>query len=182
MSRRNSLFSGLGIALEETQLLNLGGEFGSSFSLYCPNDYEPDALFVFTPDVMAKLVDATGVSDLEFVDDRLLIYASVDTFYTPQRLAQASELVTFLADKIGQQTRFYRDLGSSGETASDPFRIEQLTSGNSGNLTVGSQGRRIRTRTTGWQKAGITVVSLAVLTAGVYWVTMVTSALTPGGN
>jgi hypothetical protein len=39
------------------QRLSLEGDFDRSFRLYVPDDYERDALFLLTPDVMAALVD-----------------------------------------------------------------------------------------------------------------------------
>lgn len=38
-------------------MLSLEGDFDRYFTLYCPGDYERDALYVFTPDLLALLID-----------------------------------------------------------------------------------------------------------------------------
>ncbi len=161
--------------------LGLEGDFDSFFSLFCPNGYERDALYVFTPDVMARMVDADGVRDVEFVDNRLLLYAPMDAFYTPERLVRAAELVAFLADKIDRRTWFYGDLDRADTATDDPFRRAQLTTAGSGAFTIGDRGRRVRTGLTGRQRIGVTAVVVVVVAAAAYWVSMVVAALTGSG-
>lgn len=72
-SRR--LGSNLPVALATAQRLSLEGDFDRHFAMYCPEGYEADALYLFTPDVMARFVDAGGDLDVEIVDDRLYVYA-----------------------------------------------------------------------------------------------------------
>ena len=52
----NSLFgaSSLG-SFSKEQVLRLEGDFNAHFTLYCPRGYEADALYIFTPDLMALL-------------------------------------------------------------------------------------------------------------------------------
>ena len=58
-----------------TQVLSLEGDFDRYFTLYCPKEYERDALYVFTPDLMA-LLDRRGGAvrrrDRRRLDVRLL--------------------------------------------------------------------------------------------------------------
>jgi hypothetical protein len=56
------------------QHLSLEGDFDTRFRLYVPTGYERDALYVFTPDLMALLIDETGDLDVELRDDRLIVY------------------------------------------------------------------------------------------------------------
>jgi hypothetical protein len=56
------------------QHLSLEGDFDTRFRLYAPSGYERDALYVFTPDLMALLIDETGDLDVELRDDRLIVY------------------------------------------------------------------------------------------------------------
>ncbi len=72
----NSLFgSDLPITLRRDQILSLEGDFDKHFTLYCPQEYEQDALYVFTPDLMALLIDDAGSFDVEIVDDWMFIYS-----------------------------------------------------------------------------------------------------------
>jgi hypothetical protein len=57
-----------------SQRLSLEGDFDEHFRLFVPEGYEPDALYVFTPDLMALLIDETGDLDVEIRDDRLIVY------------------------------------------------------------------------------------------------------------
>jgi hypothetical protein len=57
-----------------SQHLSLEGDFDTRFRLYVPAGYERDALYVFTPDLMALLIDETGDLDVELRDDRLIVY------------------------------------------------------------------------------------------------------------
>ncbi|NYE18521.1 hypothetical protein [Microbacterium immunditiarum] len=72
----NSVFgSNLPAAYKATQRLSLEGDFDRHFSLYCPEGYERDALYLFTPDIMARFIDNAAALDVEIVDDWLFLYA-----------------------------------------------------------------------------------------------------------
>ncbi|QAV69041.1 hypothetical protein ESZ53_00435 [Salinibacterium sp. UTAS2018] len=73
----NQLFgvSNLPQAFAKNQVLKLEGDFNSHFTLYCPTAYERDALYVFTPDLMALLIDKAAPFDVEVVDKWLLVYS-----------------------------------------------------------------------------------------------------------
>ncbi|MBG6239738.1 hypothetical protein IWX78_002728 [Mycetocola sp. CAN_C7] len=60
------------------QALSLEGDFDDHFTLYCPDGYERDALYLFTPDVMARLIDRVHGFDVEIVDDWLFLVSSRD--------------------------------------------------------------------------------------------------------
>jgi hypothetical protein len=61
-----------------SQRLSLEGEFDEHFTLYCPAEYERDALYIFTPDVMARLIDGVTGFDVEIIDDWLFFVTSRD--------------------------------------------------------------------------------------------------------
>lgn len=67
-------FSSLQHRPQDSQRMSLEGDFDSHFRLYVPEGYGPDALYVFTPDLMALLIDETGDLDVEIRDDRLIVY------------------------------------------------------------------------------------------------------------
>ncbi|MEO5921456.1 MAG: hypothetical protein ABIQ01_09995 [Pseudolysinimonas sp.] len=68
-------YSNLPMPIAGGQRLSLEGDFDDHFALYCPKGYERDALYIFTPDLMALLIDETGDFDVEIVDDRFFVYA-----------------------------------------------------------------------------------------------------------
>ena len=55
---------------------NLPAYFDKYFTLYCPQQYERDALYVFTPDLMALLIDNAAPFDVEIVDDWMFVYSA----------------------------------------------------------------------------------------------------------
>ena len=61
---------------DKSQVLSLEGDFNDHFTLYCPSAYERDALYVFTPDLMALLIDEASPFDVEIVDDWMFVYSS----------------------------------------------------------------------------------------------------------
>lgn len=68
----NSKFSALQIWGERK--IKLEGNFQDHFTLYAPDGFHIDALQIFTPDVMSKLLDQEGKYDLELVGSDLCIY------------------------------------------------------------------------------------------------------------
>ena len=61
--------------LAGTQRLRLEGDWDRHFALYVPNDYERDALYVITPDLMALLIDNLPGAYIETWDDNVAITA-----------------------------------------------------------------------------------------------------------
>ncbi len=70
----NGFGSNLPAAFQREQRLSLEGDFDRHFTLYCPEGYEQDALYLFTPDVMARFIDNAAELDVEIVDDWLFLY------------------------------------------------------------------------------------------------------------
>jgi hypothetical protein len=58
-----------------SQRLRLEGDFDDTFALYCPKGYESDALYLFTPDLMALLIDEAGGLSVQLLDDALVFYS-----------------------------------------------------------------------------------------------------------
>ncbi|MGN6325456.1 hypothetical protein [Pseudolysinimonas sp.] len=111
-SRQNNgvLGTNLPVALARDQILHLEGDFDRYFTLYCPKDYETDALYVFTPDLMALLIDEAAPFDVEIVDDWFFAYSSrpldMDDPSTYQRFFR---IVDTVGAKAASQTEHYRD-------------------------------------------------------------------------
>lgn len=76
-SRANNswLGSNLPATFSKDQILRLEGDFNEHFTLYSPKEYERDALYVFTPDLMALLIDNAAPFDVEIVDQWMFVYS-----------------------------------------------------------------------------------------------------------
>jgi len=129
-ARRNDtgLGSSLPLAISKAQRLSLEGDFDRSFRLYCPAGYERDALYVFTPDFMAVLVDETGDLDVEIVDDRLFVYAAGGLDLADPRVwARLDTIMRIVGEKALDRTERYADERSAtaGLVAEEGRRLDQ---------------------------------------------------------
>ncbi|HEY1063941.1 MAG TPA: hypothetical protein VGE30_01450, partial [Candidatus Saccharimonadales bacterium] len=105
-----SRFSNLPAAFDKRQVLELEGDFNNYFTLYAPEQYERDALYVFTPDVMQALVDLAGNYDVELVDDDLFVYSSQPfVLARPETLQALLTLASRLSPEFTSQTDRYAD-------------------------------------------------------------------------
>ena len=97
-------------SFDGSQRLGLEGDFDRYFSLYCPAGYERDALYLFTPDIMARFVDNAAALDVEIVDDWLFLYGK-RPFSTldPATWAWLFSVVAALLDKLAQWGRWRDD-------------------------------------------------------------------------
>ncbi|RWZ46250.1 hypothetical protein ELQ90_15895 [Labedella phragmitis] len=67
------------VGLPDGKRLRLEGDFDRTFALHVAEGYETDALYLFTPDVMERVltIPAKLDMDVEIVDDWLLIYSPI---------------------------------------------------------------------------------------------------------
>ncbi|WP_354570083.1 hypothetical protein [Glaciihabitans sp. UYNi722] len=114
----NNLLGGTNLpdALKRDQSLSLEGDFDKDFTLYCPREYKTDALCVFTPDLMALLIDQTQQFDVEIVDDWMFVYSSkplnmgdVPTLNHLFRIIDTVGAVDTVGAKTLSQTERYAD-------------------------------------------------------------------------
>ncbi|MDJ1114096.1 hypothetical protein [Microbacterium dauci] len=116
----NALFgSNLPQVFDKDQRLSFEGDFDQHFALYCPRGYEQDALYLFTPDIMARFIDHAAQLDVEIVDDWLFLYAKRDfSTLDPNTWAWLFSVVGALLDKLGQWERWRDDrLAMTSQTA-----------------------------------------------------------------
>ena len=117
-SNRSSAFSAAGLAISGGRKLAASIEFDSSFTLYCPSDYERDALYVFTPDLLALLIDAAPGCDLELLGSTAYLYFSREPQLWKESVAEnLLTAVGALRDKLDRQTRRYKDGRVDEETS-----------------------------------------------------------------
>lgn len=107
----NGLFgSNLPASFDRDQRLSLEGDFDTYFSLFCPRGYERDALYLFTPDIMARFIDNAAELDVEIVDDWLFLYAKRDlSTLDPATWAWLFATVGALLEKFAQWSRWRDD-------------------------------------------------------------------------
>ncbi|MDD7960827.1 hypothetical protein [Microbacterium thalli] len=107
----NGLFgSNLPVAFDRDQHLSLEGDFDRYFRLYCPRGYERDALYLFTPDIMARFVDNAAALDVEIVDDWLFFYGKRDfSTLDPATWSWLFGAVGAMIDKLAQWERWRDD-------------------------------------------------------------------------
>ena len=118
----NGLFgSNLPLTFDKDQRLSLEGDFDRYFSLYCPADYERDALYLFTPDIMARFIDNAAALDVEIVDDWLFLYAKRDfSTVDPATWAWLFSVVGALLDKFAQWARWRDERLAAAAAAGSP--------------------------------------------------------------
>lgn len=92
------------------QRLSLEGDFDRWFRLYCPREYERDALYVITPDVMALMIDEAPGFDIEIVDDWMFVVAREPFDMTDGRVLDFAQRVgSTLGQRTARQSAQYRD-------------------------------------------------------------------------
>lgn len=82
------------------ELVKLEGNFNKYFSLSIPKGYEVEALEIFTPDVMAELIDKAKSFSLEIVNGHLFIYDHA-VVGTKQGLYDLYGLAQYFVEKLG---------------------------------------------------------------------------------
>ena len=146
----NALFGGsnLGIPFAKDQVLSLEGDFDKHFTLYCPREYERDALYVFTPDLMALLIDEASPFDVEIVDDWMFVYSSKPLTATdPAVYQRLFRIIDTVGAKALSQTQRYAD-ERIGDTSVD---------------LVAPQGQRLK-------RATPVIATILVALFALYWV------------
>ncbi len=103
-------FSNLSDSFDRSQVLSLEGDFDKYFTLYVPKQYERDALYVFTPDVMAAMIDHGKHYDIEIVDDELYIYVNSHfQLNTPETYNRMLAITNAISSELVSQTDYYAD-------------------------------------------------------------------------
>lgn len=114
-NRRSAVLRSTGERLLRGQRLSLEGDFSRTFTLYCPEGYERDTLYIFTPDLMALLLDLAADCEVELVDGYLLLYSGrAWKLWRPKRFAALHHVVQLVGAKAQGRTHLYRDDRASG--------------------------------------------------------------------
>ena len=130
------------------QVLSLEGDFDKYFTLYCPKQYETDALYIFTPDLMALLIDEAQLFDVEIVDDWMFVV--VRKPFPPASVPTYERLFTII-----------RTVGA--KTVSQSKNYHDDRAGASSANIIAPRGRRLRTNVSPVRVAIMSVVLLILL-------------------
>lgn len=143
----NGLFGGsnLPATFSKDQILSLEGDFDRYFTLYCPKEYERDALYVFTPDLMALLIDEASPFDVEIIDDWMFVYSQ-----KPFPAAQPAVYQRLL--------RIVETVGAKTLTQTDRYQDDRTAAPFAANI-VAPQGTRLK------RSVGVGAIILIVVAA-----------------
>jgi hypothetical protein len=102
--------SNLPVSFNKDQKLSLEGDFYKYFTLYAPKEYKRDALYVFTPNLMALFIDKSSAFDAEIVDNYLYIYSNHPFNLLDQSVLQRIfQIIDNVGGKTISQTEHYAD-------------------------------------------------------------------------
>lgn len=102
--------SNLPIAFKNAQKLQLEGDFNKYFTLYCPKKYERDALYIFTPDIMAMMIDLGAKYDVEIIDDKLFLYGAGHMRRFDRKLYESAfTILNVFGKKMHARVDYYAD-------------------------------------------------------------------------
>lgn len=138
------------------QTLSLEGDFNSWFTLYAPQGYERDALYLFTPDLMALFIDEAAPFDAEIVDDWLFVYSN-STFVSlgPEGYERIFRIIDLVGGKTAKRSSKYAD-GLVGDRTAN---------------TIAEPGARLRRRTVlSAAKAILLLAGLIATTLAIFYV------------
>jgi len=162
---------------DSAQRLSLEGDFDDYFTLYCPEKYERDALYLFTPDVMVRLMNRVRGFDVEIIDDWLFFVSSRDVVtLDPESWQGLYEAVGALIDKIGRWERWRDDRlpavprvssgpGASAAAGAAAALVGLKPAARSGR--VAARGRRLRMRLGAGEVIGLIALALVFIGGGV---------------
>lgn len=111
-ARKNNFLgiSNLSTNFKSGQRLQLEGDFNKHFTLYAPQKYERDALYIFTPDIMQLLVDTVADYDVEIVGNSLFVYSSKAIKLTRRAdIERLMQIADKLAAKFDRRVDYYAD-------------------------------------------------------------------------
>ena len=116
-NRKHSIVPTLGLGRGAARM-ELEGDFAKTFRLIVPEGYQQDALYIFTPDLMARVLDLGSGAEIELVSDRLYVYLPSRTrFDRAETMAAAVTLAEEFHRRFTARTELYRDDDAGGLAA-----------------------------------------------------------------
>ncbi len=116
-NRKRSIVPTLGLGRGAAHM-DLEGEFAKTFRLIVPEGYQQDALYIFTPDLMARVLDLGSGAEIELVSDRLYVYLPSGTrFDHAETMTAVLTLAEEFHRRFAVRTELYRDDEAGGLAA-----------------------------------------------------------------
>lgn len=136
---KSRILSLAGMGLGNRVKLDLEGDFHRHFTLYCPAGYERDALYIFTPDVMAAVLDVAQNAEVEVIEDRLYLYMRHTTrIWRAEVMNALLGSIALLNERFARQASVYRDDDSGQGDGGVSFGLAgHRMTGNSGVSATG---------------------------------------------
>lgn len=110
----------LPIKYDNSQRIELEGNFNEFYTVYAPTEYHRDVFYIFTPDVMEALTKLSKPYNIEIVDDTLYLYLlgsfRLDEEHEIREIIGASRTIS---NEIIHQTKRYKDTNSTDDRAVD---------------------------------------------------------------
>jgi hypothetical protein len=138
------ILSNLPEGFKRSQAVKLEGNFNEHFDMYIPDGYQTDARYVFTPDVMAALIDNGQDYDLEIIDNDLYFYGKSKPL-DRQEVQERLKVVNAIVPELFHQSKNYAD-----------ERVETGTRGES----IATSGKRL--------KLGLRPTTIVIIVVVVY--------------
>lgn len=153
----------LPVGFSSTQRISLEGNFDEFFTMYCPKGYERDALYIFTPDLMALMIDEAVSVDAEIIDDWMFLYQfGAFDLTNPNTMAKLFAIIDTVGAKMLSRTERYADSrhdkggdvasGSVGAEVIDRMALNQVT----------AAGARLKRGMAPPLKIAVWVISIAI--------------------
>lgn len=99
-----------GASYRGNQQFELEGDFNKYFTVYAPANYERDALYFLTPELMAKLIDIGQDYSLETIDDELKFYKKGKKFiFTESEIRNIFKIIDLLGGEFKDNAHQYQD-------------------------------------------------------------------------
>lgn len=103
-------FANLPEYIAKGQTLTLEGNFNDYFRLYVPDNYQRDALYIFTPDLMLAFLEYSSDLDIEIIDDDLYLFkAGTFKLTNPAELERLFQLSERIHSVLHKNARSYWD-------------------------------------------------------------------------
>jgi hypothetical protein len=146
----------LSIDFDPSQILQLEGNFNEYFTLYAPVGYERDALYIFTPDLMALLIDESSQFDAEIIDNNLYFYSKSFNFDREQTWSRLMTIIDLVGQKARRQSDLYADERAQAIQLPDD--------------TIAWAGRRLSPTKVTWVSVAVAVIVFVAFYSIQYWV------------
>lgn len=133
-AKSNNLIGDRSVFAQEfpEQEIMLEGEFNKFFTLYVPKDYELDALYIFTPDVMLTLMETGRAYDMEIVNDTILIFREgIIRLDSKESLSSVVNMVDKIKNEVDHQAQRYSDDRSGKDSDTIASKGRRLVSNES---------------------------------------------------